>query len=385
MDDALEAQVQALLSQASAEDRPRLQALSEAWRAWRLSYQMQVSDDPGLPGRVEAAVAHAQASGWPRAQVLARAAVSLWTDRTLPGGTSHWQQQADELKAAIDAMPGDWPPVERCLCEVRLGELELQLARSESLLERILRLDHLEFPPPLDEPMRANVRQLLVVLLLEMGDMEGALASSQGLLRYVEQGPARSVSMYYNHLLALGLGGRLDEAQACLAERPFLRDPGYWHEVPQALGVVVWLDAQSRPDAAAPWPAASGPLPAANGNPMSANLAWMQADLALRQGDARQALDVLQAYLTQFKAPVGASLSPLNGTMIHQTLSRAHEALGDTAAALDALRCAQTYGHEWTLRSTEARLRALHQAAPEVGAGVQTRRVQALQIGRAHV
>lgn len=379
MDDAQEAQIQALVDETPEDDRDRMRALSEGWRAWRLSYLMQISDDGSLPKRLEEAVAHAQASAWPRAQVLATAAVALWTERTLPGGTSHWLRHADGLKASIDAMPANWPAVERCVCEVRLGELELQLARSEELLERILRLERLEFPPPLDDPMRANVRQLLVVLLLEMGDMEGALTSSQGLLRYVEQGPARSVSMYYNHLLALGLAGRHDEARAFLAERPFLRDPGYWHEVPQALGVVAWLDSQDQPaGTTTTWPTSQGSLPAANGNPISANLAWMQAQMALQQSDPRQAVDVLLGYLQQVRAPSGASLSPLNGTLIYQSLSRAHEALGNTAAALDALRSAQAYGHEWTLRSTEARLKALHLAAPATGAGVQSRRVQAL-------
>ena len=381
MDDTMEAQVQSLVAEVPDQDRSKMQALSEGWRAWRLSYLMQLSDDAGLPARLEGAVAHAQASAWPRAQVLARAAVALWTERKLPDRAGHWQQHAQELKAFIDEMPPDWPHVERCVCEVRLGELELQLARSEELLERILRLERLDFPPPLDDPMRANVRQLLVVLLLEMGDMEGALASSQELLRYVEQGPARSVSLYYNHLLVLGLSGRQEEAHSFLSERPFLRDPAYWHEVPQALGMVAWLDAKRLPvGTAAAWPGRCGPLPAANGNPISANLAWMEADMALQRSEARLAVDVLQTHLHQVGEPGSGSLSPLNGTMVYQTLSRAHEALGDTAAALDALRRAQAFGHEWTLRSTQARLKALHLSAPETATIVQARRVQALQV-----
>lgn len=384
MDQTQAEQLEALLQAAPAgAEREHLQALSDGWRAWRLSYLMQISDEPSLPAQLERAAQRARTSGWPRAEVLAQAAVALWADRTLPGGTAHWQRHADALDARIMAMAAEWPPVERCVCEVRLGELELQLARTESMLQRVLRLEQLEFPAPLHEPMRGNVRQLLLVLLLEMGDLEGARACSDALVQLVEQGPARSISLYYNHLLVLGLLGLHDEVRAFLAARPFLRDASYWHETPQALGLLVWLDAQHLPSESLPdWPAQEGPLPASNGNPMSANLAWMQADLALRQNRPAQAVSVLQAYLREVRAPDGGSLSPLNGTMIYQTLSRAHEALGDTPAALDALRRAQSHGHAWSLRSTEARLRALHLAAPEASAAVQSRRVQALQAAR---
>jgi signal transduction histidine kinase len=381
MDDTLATQLQDLLAEAPAgEPREQLQALSEGWRAWRLSYLMQISDEPSLPAQLERAVGRARASAWPRAAVLARAGAALWAERTLSGAASHWAQQAEALQAEVAAMPADWPAVERCVCEVRLGELELQLARSESLLERVLRLEQLEFPAPLHEPMRGNVRQLLLVLLLEMGDLAGALMCSSALVDLVEQGPARSISLYYNHLLVLGLMERHAEAQAFIQARPFLRDAAYWREAPQAIGLLVWLDSQGSPvQSWPPWPALAGPLPAANGNPMSANLAWMQADLALRQGQPAQAVAVLEAYLAAVRASEGSSLSPLNGTMIFQTLSRAHEALGDSAAALEALRRAQAHAHAWTLRSTEARLKALHRASPGVGSEVQSRRVQALQ------
>lgn len=382
MDDEQEARVQALVDAACIEDRDRMQGLSEGWRTWRLSYLAQYSTEPGLQARLERAAAQALASGFPRAQLLAKAGLAGWAELSLPGGTAHLRSRADELKELVDAMPAAWPPVERCLCEIRLGELELQLARSEQVLERFMRLERLDYPPPLDEPMRANVRQLLVVLLLEMGDLEGGLASSQGLLRHVERGQARSVSLYFNHLLALGLSEQYDEARAFLAERPFLRQASYWKEVPHALGLLAWLDSRcgGGGDGAGPgWPALEGHLPSAGGNPMAANLAWMQAELLLRQGDARRAVDVLQTYLHQVKVTGGGSLSPLNGTMAYQTLSRAQEAVGDTAAALDALRRAHSHGHEWTLRSTEARLKALHLAAPEADAGVQSRRVRALQ------
>ena len=378
MDDAQEAQVSDLLAAVPAEDRAQLQALSEGWRAWRLSYLLPISDDPRMAARLEQAVA--DASGWPRGRVLALAAVPLWLDPRAPGGTAHWQQRAQALQAAVEAMPADWPPVERCVTEVRLAELELRLGRSEQVLERILRLDRLDFPPPLDDRMHANVRQMLVVLLLEMGDLEGALVASQSLLRFVEQGPARSVSLYYNHLLALGLGGHAAQVQAFLDERPHLRDPAFWHEIPQAMGLLAWLDARAHPDAPTPsWPEPTGSQPGAERSPMWAGLAWMRAELCVHRGQPREAVDVLQSHLQQIQANHSGSLTPLNGTMIFQTLSRAQEALGDTATALDSLRRAQAHGHEWTLRSTGARLKALHLAAPESSTGVQSRRMQALQ------
>lgn len=366
------------LGQVPAALREQLRALSDAYQALRLSCKLQAQFDSSQFEQAQALTRQGLQSPCVRVRGLSLAAEVRLLSLQVPHARERHVQTRQDMLELLPLMPADWPKLERVWTEFSLSELEAMLGDSDAALERILRLDQLPATDPTDHLATLQVRTGLVSLLLSACDVEAAIVPARRLALEFDWPRHRPHSFYYNYLLALGLAGQFDEATSFLSQHPEVREVQFWAPWTDLHALIQWLEtlAQRRePDLA--WLAQDAPAPSVMSR-LGANVAWMKAEVALRAGLPQRAVELVQQCL-QASGADSATLTPLNGTRLFSALSQAYEAQGNAAAALDALRQALAHAQRWALRSTGARLVALHLAAPGAPRSLQQQRLQALR------
>ena len=357
-------QVDHILAAASAEDLPRLAALSKAFEATVTI--VLCSDQPGATTRVASLFENVRKVGWARATRLAEAALSraqryhpvpLFTGP--PPVLAHGQPDDDPR-----------PPVERVWTDCTLCGLKAMAADYPAALTHGVAADAQATASGLDIPV-VHAGMLLAFVFLSVGDVDGAATVLPRTLAAAQRCSLPLGTLIYNLLLSLVLSGRFAEAlQVVQDHRWILGDelPAERRMLTSRVVARVW-QACGRGDEALtllnsmPDQADELLMPA-----LTANLVWLAAEVRLQHLQAAQVRSDVEAYLAR-SAARGERLSPMNQTRLQAVLSAACEAQGDLGAALAAVKRSQLAGYSWMADSVTSRLRAMYLA--EAGADPQ--------------
>lgn len=291
----------------------------------------------------------------PRARWLGEAASGLLMrhDEAAPGPlVARLQQQPTAGASAA-------PPIERVWTEAALCSLLAAGGDTEAALTHGLRADRLARDaglPALDWV----TAHLLAYLFLRVGDCEAALPMATRAVDAAVRRGRRMPALHYNLMLAQLLSGAPRQAADHLDAHPWIVEN---LSLPAAR--------ELRPLAAAAWSAvgrqadalplleaddAEPPLDPADTDEVLANRAWLLAGVELQTG---RALAARRRIETMLATPAGREPSPVNGTQLYLSHSRACEALGDAQAALESLKRSQAFCVNWVAESMQARMQVL--------------------------
>jgi len=373
-------QVDKILAAASAQDRPRLAAMSMAFEA-NVTIVLRAGN-PIAQARVAALVEEVRKLGWDRATQLAEAA---WKRAS----AYHADLSADgepPMLAHAQAQDDPRPPIERVWTDFALCSVKAHSADYPGALADGVAADTQASATGLDMPV-VQAGQLLSFVFLSVGDYDGAAAVLPQAIDAARRCGMPHRALIYNLLLSLVLNGQFAQALQLVQSRPdVLGSGGSAMDNPIFCAMVarVW-QANGSGDAAL---ALLDSLPAQAEQMYlpneTANLVWLASEVRLEHHQAARVRTDVEAFLAGV-ASRGERLSPMNLTRLEAALSAACEAQGDLAAALAAVKRSQQAGYNWMADSVASRLRAMQLADTHADPQRLQRRLQVVddQVKRA--
>lgn len=362
----------------AAADQKLLGDLSRAYES--LHWVICRLSDPACPAATEKLLLDVRERGCARAVRLVEVSWA-WSRAYVPDSLAQalavLAAQHQQVENNPDLEAGQ-PVIERFWREAALSSLYCISGHYEQALAHGLRAEAMASEDGSDL-LRIATAHALVFVYLSVGDIEGACAVLPAALAAQADSRQPAFGLAVNHLLALLVSRRFEDAAQLLLEQPELLDPKRHAQRPalQAMVARVRL-AQGRLQEAAQLPELRR-LPFEHEvHTMAANRIWISADVLVGLGRPREARLLLQEGLVAF-AHAAIRLMPLNATQWHRAMADACEADGDLPAALAALRQSQAHSFSWLGASMHARLQALHFAAP-VPHTAQTQRRQRLRL-----